>query len=302
MSNNTQLYVVKNAPNTPLPTLKGMQMCSVKSSALVQRIQQVEPISKRPDVNLTTAESKLNVAGLLVLVIDDNQLNLDIISNILSQAHINVMTATSAMAGIALVAQVMPDLILMDIQMPEVDGLQATALLRQSYEQQQLPIFALTAHCEAADEQRSLAVGMNKHLTKPVVAATLLAAINELQITGAVFYNHSFALEQFSGNNDLLQIMLDKLAKLCVSHLQQLKVPMQAKALERLVHSIKGVSGNLGFNRLSATAQQLESRLRKTPDVGQISLSQLEFELAQVNRYIQIQGSVNVEESQNTDR
>ncbi|MBB1505328.1 response regulator [Pseudoalteromonas sp. SG41-1] len=302
MSNNTQLYVVKNAPNTPLPTLKGMQMCSVKSSALVQRIQQVEPVSKRPDVNLTTAESKLNVAGLLVLVIDDNQLNLDIISNILSQAHINVMTANSAMAGIDLVAQVMPDLILMDIQMPEVDGLQATALLRQRYDQQQLPIFALTAHCEAADEQRSLAVGMNKHLTKPVVAATLLAAINELKITGAVFYNHSFALEQFSGHNDLLQVMLGKLAKLCVSHLQQLKVPMQTKALERLVHSIKGVSGNLGFNRLSATAQQLESRLRKTPDVGQISLSQLEFELVQVNRYIQIQGSVNVEESQNTDR
>ncbi len=244
----------------------------------------------------------LKVSGLLVLVIDDNQLNLDIISNILSQANINVMSANSAMAGIDLVAQVMPDLILMDIQMPEVDGLQATALLRQRYDQQQLPIFALTAHSELADEQRSLAAGMNKHLTKPVIAATLLTAINDLEITKIAFFDRFFALAQFSDDNTLLQVMLEKFMLLCDSHIQQLQVSTLENGLERLVHSIKGVSGNLGFNRLSAIAQQLESRLRNDPHIGKISLTQLKFELAQVNRYIQIQGSVNVEESQNTDR
>ena len=143
---------------------------------------------------------------------------------------------------------------------------------------------------------------MNKHLTKPVVAATLLAAISELEITQCVFFDRTFALSQFSGDNTLLQVVLEKFAQLCESHIQQLQVSTLDNGLERLVHSIKGVSGNLGFNRLSAAAQQLESRLRKSQDVEQLYLTQLVFELEQINRYIQIQGSVNVEESQNTDR
>lgn len=255
-------------------------------------------------LNTAMTAPTLKVAGALVLVIDDNQLNLDIISNILSQTNINVMTANSAMAGIALVEQVMPDLILMDIQMPEVDGLQATGLLRQHYTQQQLPIFALTAHSELADEQRSIAAGMNRHLTKPVIAATLLTAINELKITKSAFFDRSFALAQFSGDNTLLQVMLEKFAQLCDSHIQQLRVSTLEDGLERLVHSIKGVSGNLGFNRLCAVAKQLEGKLRESQSqhVEQSELTQLVFELTQISRYIQIQGSVNVEESQNTDR
>lgn len=263
--------------------------------------QQTTPFKGGDKLDIAMEMPSIEVAGALVLVVDDNQLNLDIISNILSQANINVMTANSAMAGIALVEQVKPDLILMDIQMPEVDGLQAAALLRQQYTQQQLPIFALTAHSELADEQRSFAAGMNKHLTKPVVAATLLTAINELEITKSPFFDRTFALSQFSDDNTLLQVMLEKFAQLCDSHLQQLQVSTKINDLKRLVHTIKGVSGNLGFNRLCAVAQQLEGKLRESQDVEQLELNQLLFELAQVKRYIQIQGSVNVEESQNTD-
>ncbi|MBE0457860.1 PAS domain-containing sensor histidine kinase [Pseudoalteromonas prydzensis] len=263
--------------------------------------QQTTPFKGGDKLDIAMEMPSIEVAGALVLVVDDNQLNLDIISNILSQANINVMTANSAMAGIALVEQVKPDLILMDIQMPEVDGLQATALLRQQYTHQQLPIFALTAHSELADEQRSFAAGMNKHLTKPVVAATLLTAINELKINQVAFFDRSFMLAQFSGDNALLQVMLDKFAQLCASHMQQLQVSTKINDLKRLVHTIKGVSGNLGFNRLCAVAQQLEGKLRESQDVEQLELNQLLFELAQVKRYIQIQGSVNVEESQNTD-
>ncbi|MGO2129715.1 MAG: ATP-binding protein [Pseudoalteromonas prydzensis] len=264
--------------------------------------QQAAPFKEGDKLDIAMVMPRVEIAGALVLVIDDNQLNLDIISNILNQANINVMTANSAMAGIDLVAQVKPDLVLMDIQMPEVDGLQATALLRQQYTQQQLPIFALTAHSELADEQRSFAAGMNKHLTKPVIAATLLNAINELKINQVVFFDRSFMLAQFSGDNALLQVMLDKFAQLCASHMQQLQVSTKINDLKRLVHTIKGVSGNLGFNRLCAVAQQLEGKLRESQDVEQLELNQLLFELAQVKRYIQIQGSVNVEESQNTDR
>ncbi|MDQ9092273.1 ATP-binding protein [Pseudoalteromonas haloplanktis] len=294
LKNNTQLYVVKNDADIELPSSHNTHSVSVKSSALVQRLLQLNE-GDTPDT--ATSAVTIDVAGLLVLVIDDNQLNLDIISNALSQAYINVMTANSAMAGIALVEQVKPDLILMDVQMPEVDGLQATTLLRQRYNKQQLPIFALTAHSELADEQRSFAAGMNKHLTKPVIAAALLAAINELKTSQFIFFDRSFALAQFSGDNTLLQTMLDKFAQLCDSHIQQLQVSTELSALERLVHTIKGVSGNLGFKRLSAVAQQLETELQKSQSVEQLDLTQLVFELEQINRYIQLQGSADVEES-----
>ena len=297
MKNNTKLYVVKNDADMVLPILNNVQIISIKSSALLQRLQQLEPLKEHDSFAPLAINAPLNVAGTLVLVIDDNKLNLDIISHILNQANINVLTANSAQAGIDLVEQVMPDLILMDIQMPEMDGLQATTMLRQRYDRQQLPIFALTAHSELADEQRSFAVGMNKHLTKPVVAANLLTAINELEITKGTFFDRSFALAQFSGDNTLLQVMLEKFAQLCDSHIQQLQVSTLANGLERLVHSIKGVSGNLGFNRLSNVAQQFESRLKETQNVEKPPMTQLKQELEQVSKYIQIQGSKDVKES-----
>ena len=115
-------------------------------------------------------EQRKGVAGLLILAIDDNELNLDIISSVLDKVGVNVVTCLSASDGLELLEGLRPDLILMDVQMPHMDGCQATASVRQRFDAKQLPIFALTAHCEPADIKRSLACGMNKHLTKPISA------------------------------------------------------------------------------------------------------------------------------------
>lgn len=297
ITHNIPLYVIQTSQTITLSSIANIPIYIIKSSALVQRLMQPVALFSNAGIKAPIQAPPLNIKGMLVLVIDDNQLNIDIISNVLTQANINVLTATSALLGLELVKKIMPDLILMDIQMPEMDGLQAAQLLRKQYDQQQLPIFALTAHCEQADEDRSLAAGMNKHLTKPVIAPTLLQAINDLEIEIPNFYDEPFALEQFSGDSDLLLVMLGKFAKLCNDHLNKLITYNQPRELERLVHSIKGVSGNLGFCRLSELAKQLEYKLRALKEADPLLQDQLIQELKQAMAYIQIQGLADVKKS-----
>lgn len=296
----TKVFVIKNNETEVLQYNEELNIQVIKRTALAQRLINEITSTQIKGSEIEKPIPELN--GLLVLVIDDNQLNLDIIRNVLIKSGINVLLATSALEGINLVEEVMPDLILMDIQMPDVDGLQAAAILREKYNSQQLPIFALTAHCEKEDEKRSSAAGMDKHLTKPIVAHTLLQAISEVEINRPVFYNQTFALAQFAGDSDLLLVMVDKFAELCKTQHDKLTAQQPPESLERLVHSIKGVSGNLGFSRLSLLAQKIETALRDSLSVEQHLFNQLIIELEQVIAFIRIQGTTNVEESESTDR
>lgn len=284
-TSKTLIYSIKN--NQQITTAEDESICiiSIKRSAFIQRLASQHVLAKSKSVEHA---SQIELSGLLVLAVDDNPLNLDIISNILSQAGINVLLATSAKEGIELVTKVKPDLILMDVQMPELDGLQATQILRQNFTSQQLPIFALTAHCEAEDEARAIAAGMNKHLTKPIVANTLLEAISAVKIGKPAFFDVSFALSQFAGDSELLQVMLNKLADLCESHLANLDSERPPANIEKIVHNIKGVTGNLGFVRLSELAQRLEITLRKTSEVDYNLYNELIIELQQVYAFIQV--------------
>lgn len=289
------LIVVSNQPRLNLPISMGLTVQHIKTSALAQRLFNLNLESALKITNTT----KLNpsVSGLLVLAIDDNQLNLEIISSVLRQAKINVVTATSAIDGMALLPNLMPDLILMDVQMPHLDGCQATTLIRQQYSAEQLPIFALTAHCEPADIERSLACGMNKHLTKPVVAEVLIGAITDLAPYKPSFFEYSFALTQFSLNETLLNTMIGKFASVCKTQLAQLKISNNKDDLIRIAHSIKGVAGNLGFSRLSQCAQQTEKDLKTTDKAVEITTKELIMQLEQVVVFINVLGAMDVKKS-----
>ncbi len=297
----TKLFVIKDRDVTVTEHCRDLNITYLKTFALAQRLLNETSATNKQKQIIDTQQPATDLNGLLVLVVDDNQLNLDIMANVLTQAGINVLVANDALAGINLVEKIKPDLILMDIQMPEVDGLQAARMLREKYTSQQLPIFALTAHCEKEDEDRSFAAGMNKHLTKPIVAHILLQAISEAEIDGSAFFDQTFALSQFAGDNDLLLGMLNKFAEVCETQLKQLQQEQRPENLERLVHSIKGVSGNLGFIRLSLIAQQLETILRSSENIEQQLFNQLIIELEQVMAFIQIQGTADVEKSKSTD-
>ena len=119
-----------------------------------------------------------NIAGLRILVAEDNPINQFAAQQLLLRAGLSVEMAANGQVAIDMLVQNGPfDLVLMDIQMPEMDGLEATRLIRRMERFQTLPIIAMTAHAMAEDRAKSLLAGMNDHLVKPITPEALYAAI-----------------------------------------------------------------------------------------------------------------------------
>lgn len=115
-----------------------------------------------------------------ILLIEDNEMNLDMLSRRLVRRGHEITTALDGPAGIVSATETRPDLILMDISLPGMDGWEATRVLRAQSETAAIPIIALTAHAMETDRQRSLEAGCNDFDTKPVDLARLLVKIDAL--------------------------------------------------------------------------------------------------------------------------
>jgi two-component system, cell cycle response regulator DivK len=115
-----------------------------------------------------------------ILLVEDNEMNRDMLSRRLMRRGHEVTMAFDGPAGIAAATTDRPDLILMDISLPGMDGWEATRVLRSQADTASIPIIALTAHAMEMDRQRSLEVGCNDFDTKPVDLARLLIKIDAL--------------------------------------------------------------------------------------------------------------------------
>jgi CheY-like chemotaxis protein len=112
-----------------------------------------------------------------VLVVDDNSLNVELVSYVLGAEQFEVLSALDANAALALLSQRLPDLILMDIQMPGMDGLALTRLLKSDPKTQAIPIVAFTAYAMKGDEVKMRAAGCDGYVSKPVDVASLAAYV-----------------------------------------------------------------------------------------------------------------------------
>jgi len=118
-----------------------------------------------------------------ILIIEDNPANMKLATTVLSKANYQVISATDAEAGLALVKAELPDLILMDVQLPGMDGLTATGLLKQDPATQNIPVIALTAFAMKGDRERMLDGGCDDYVTKPIdYKAFLVTVARHLQI------------------------------------------------------------------------------------------------------------------------
>jgi two-component system sensor histidine kinase/response regulator len=118
------------------------------------------------------------LSGRRVLVVEDNEINRDLTSELLSSLGMQTSVAVDGLQGVNQILAQAFDLVLMDIQMPVMDGLVATRLIRSDARFQDLPIIAMTAHAMRGDRERSLDAGMNDHLTKPINPDTLSAVLS----------------------------------------------------------------------------------------------------------------------------
>ena len=120
-----------------------------------------------------------------ILLVEDNELNRDMLTRRLERRGFEVVSAVDGRAGIALGEQEAPDLILMDMSLPDVDGWEATRRLKASSQTRSIPIIALTAHAMSGDRERAIEAGCDDYDTKPVELGRLLEKIDSLIRKGA---------------------------------------------------------------------------------------------------------------------
>jgi two-component system cell cycle response regulator DivK len=113
-----------------------------------------------------------------VLIVEDNPANMTLAVFLLESASHTVISSTNAEAGLTLARQEQPDLILMDIQLPGMDGLQATVLLKRDEATRAIPVIALTALAMKGDEERIRAAGCDGYIAKPLAYKDFLAVIS----------------------------------------------------------------------------------------------------------------------------
>ena len=115
-----------------------------------------------------------------ILLVEDNEMNRDMLSRRLERRGYQVVIAEDGTTGVTKAKSEAPDLILMDMSLPVMDGWEATRQIKAVPETQHIPIIALTAHAMAGDEEKALAAGCNDYETKPVDLPKLLTKIDAL--------------------------------------------------------------------------------------------------------------------------
>ncbi|MDQ5910708.1 MAG: hypothetical protein QG599_2805 [Pseudomonadota bacterium] len=223
--------------------------------------------------------------GLDILLVEDIELNQIVISELLSIVGLPVRLARNGAEALEAVATRKPDLILMDCQMPVMDGYMATRILRNNPEMHNIPIIALTASAMAADQQECLAAGMNAHLAKPIrmellyermmqclpnvipPTPTFRASVKQVATEAPTLpefpgIDLAVGLSYVGGELVLFLRILkqfrDTEGKNLLPRYQQAWQEDDWKTQVRLMHSLKGVAQTLGALDLAETAVALE--------------------------------------------
>jgi CheY-like chemotaxis protein len=125
-------------------------------------------------------EVRKKIGAPIILIVEDNKLYLNLLTDMLSYSGYKVIKAQNGEEGITRARELKPDLILMDIQMPVLDGFQATRRIRTNPDLEKIPIIALTALAMSGDREKCFEAGMNGYLSKPVNIEELKKAMDTL--------------------------------------------------------------------------------------------------------------------------
>jgi PAS domain S-box-containing protein len=229
------------------------------------------------------------IRGAKVLLVEDNPMNQQVAEEFLNQAGLRVEVANNGLEGVEKACTGAYDLVLMDVQMPGMDGLEATRRIRGIDRLKDLPIVAMTAHAMAADREKSLAAGMNDHLTKPVDPDELMDVLIRWIAPGARVLPPPPAAARLAGGSDdpalppidgldvasglrlvggsprLFVDLLRRFDDKFVDAADRIRADLDAgrdTEAQRLAHTVKGAVGYIGATALQEKAKGLEAVLR----------------------------------------
>ena len=265
-------------------------------------VEDVEDVHYSPD-------DKHILRNCRVLVAEDHPINQQVIRELLEQAGAIVTIVADGQQAVNAVGESAGrfDVILMDIQMPNMDGYQATKLIRQHCSSEELHIVAMTAHAFAEEREHCRAVGMNDHLTKPVrpeevyaclarwfrPSATLPLAANVTDEQGKQSehlqgFDVDEGIVNFSGNTTLYMQMVDQFIKTHGNDAETIAVQLTAGDFDqarKMAHALKGVSGSLAASRIYSLSSELEVvLLQKEQHAADTLLVQLSEALRDVQK------------------
>jgi CheY-like chemotaxis protein len=114
-----------------------------------------------------------------ILVIEDNELNMKLVKGLIKMGKFRMLEAIDAESGIQLIREQRPDLVLIDIQLPGMDGLSATKIIKADPELKDIPVVALTSYAMQGDEDKALAAGCTGYITKPIDTRNFLETVSQ---------------------------------------------------------------------------------------------------------------------------
>jgi len=271
--------------------LDGFLIKPVNESLLIDSIASifgVKPDYPNSDLRPVAEYFPAELTGRRVLLVEDNAINRDLAAELLGDLGIQVAIAVNGRQALDMVAAEAFDMVLMDIQMPVMDGLTATKLIRADDRFVKLPILAMTAHAMSGDRDRSLNAGMNDHITKPIDPNRLMAALirwmpakiergggpRVAPVKSALSedglpeelppFNIHAALVRIGKPKLLRKLMLGfrDLYTNAGPELREHIAKGRTEDAERLAHSLKSVAAMLEAKDLTAAAYAVESAFR----------------------------------------
>ncbi len=278
----------------------------VDSSQMLNTL--LHAIRKRPQIYGVSAPRPKKLAkrteefhGAFVLLVEDNIINQRVASEILKNAGIRVETAANGEKAVEMVAVTDYDTVLMDIQMPVMDGYEATRQIKQLPDIVAPPIIAMTAHAMKGDREKCLDAGMDDYISKPIDSEKLLFVLskwipekNEIAVVAPVDAERNVpeatggaghhdtkemdaddlpgidlqqGLKRLGQNMELYRLILFEFRKEYTGAVAQMKGFIDTGDREgamRYAHTIKGMAGNLSANGLADAALEIEMALRES--------------------------------------
>ena len=241
--------------------------------------EEIEPVAPSQEQKSGAAPT---VAGH-ILIVEDNEINQQVAVELLETAGYTTEVAANGEEAVALVQRTPYDLVLMDMQMPVMDGLAATIAIRKLPGFDTLPIVAMTANAMRQDRDKCMAAGMNAFVTKPIDPGALLETLavwiapgnpetvvqpqtGDAPLPDIAGLDTAAGLARVGGNVALYRKLLGKMAQEFPDIPGQIRAALAAttpREAEIAAHSVKGAAGNVGATGLEQAAAALEATLRR---------------------------------------
>ncbi|WP_308923292.1 response regulator [Janthinobacterium sp. J1-1] len=266
--------------------LDGVLNKPVSASSLLDQISfvfgGVTGQSRKTQRQSSYKEDERALRGAWLLLVEDNEVNQEVAQQILSDAGIRVDIAGNGAIALAKIAENHYDGVLMDCQMPVMDGYQATRKLRQDARYSSLPVIAMTANAMVGDKEKCLDAGMNDFIAKPIDVAQLFGtlarwvapsvpqavAVTVAQPEAALPVVPGLmmaeALRRVGGNAGLMRKLLDRFVETQFDAMLRIATAIENNQLEtaiREAHTLKGLAGNIGAGGLADSAARVEHLL-----------------------------------------